>query len=74
VVALILIILTLNPPYLVIVADTANDSVIGAWLLHDVNILVGIYVLVRGMDNIDEDLPRRWRKTWDRFFPKQLSN
>jgi hypothetical protein len=33
-------------------------------------ILGGIYILVRGMDNVDKGLPLTWRKSWDRWFPK----
>lgn len=34
-------------------------------------ILGGIYILVRGMDNMDQDLPPKWRLIWDKAFPKR---
>jgi hypothetical protein len=34
-------------------------------------ILAGIYILVRGMDNMDQDLPPNWRRIWDKAFPKR---
>jgi len=37
-----------------------------------VGILGGIYILVRGMDNIDKDLPQKWRRVWDCVFPKRV--
>ena len=35
-----------------------------------IGILGGIYILVRGMDNVDKGLPSSWwsRRVWDRFF------
>jgi hypothetical protein len=38
-----------------------------------VGILGGIYIFVRGMDNIDRGLPNSWRDWWDRWFPKKQS-
>src|ERR1700692_3992341 len=31
----------------------------------------GIYLLVRGMDNMDRDLPNGWRHHWEILFPKR---
>src|SRR4051812_14945558 len=30
----------------------------------------GIYIVVRGLDNMDRDLPTKLRPLWDRCFPK----
>jgi hypothetical protein len=30
----------------------------------------GIYIIVRGLDNIDKGLPERYRSRWDKVFPK----
>jgi hypothetical protein len=35
-----------------------------------VGILGGIYILIRGMDNMDKGLPASWRPPWDWLFPK----
>jgi hypothetical protein len=35
-----------------------------------VGILGGVYILVRGLDNIDKGLPGSWRRAWDWCFPK----
>ena len=31
-------------------------------------VIVAVYLLVRGLDNIGEDLPPRWRELWPRLF------
>jgi hypothetical protein len=33
--------------------------------------MAGIYIIVRGLDNISQDLPFRWRARWYRWFPKK---
>ena len=33
--------------------------------------MAGIYIIIRGLDNMDRDLPPSWRPLWDSFFPKQ---
>jgi hypothetical protein len=40
-------------------------------VLTGIGVLGGIYIIVRGLDNIDNDLPPTWRPHWDRFFPKR---
>jgi hypothetical protein len=35
-----------------------------------VGILGGVYILVRGFDNLDKGLPSSWRGRWDSLFPK----
>jgi hypothetical protein len=35
-----------------------------------VTILGGIYIFVRGLDNVDKGLPDTWRPWWTRCFPK----
>ena len=62
----IAIILGEFPPYTVL---TANDtSAIGSQALHILTLMGGIYIIVRGMDNIDQNLPSRWRPAWQRVF------
>jgi hypothetical protein len=36
-----------------------------------IGVMAGIYIIVRGLDNIDRGLPRGWRPHWDRLFPKK---
>ena len=43
----------------------------GEALSRSVSLVLGIYLLVRGMDNVDRDLPPSWRPWWNRLFPKQ---
>jgi hypothetical protein len=60
------IILSEFPPYTVI---TANDiSVVGSQALHILTLMGGIYIVVRGMDNINQNLPPRLRPAWQRIF------
>jgi hypothetical protein len=42
-------------------------SVVGEQLQHFYGILAGLYLFVRGMDNIRDGLPVPWRTTWDRI-------
>jgi hypothetical protein len=41
------------------------------YLLMGAGVLTSVYILVRGMDNMDQDLPPTWRLVWDRAFPKR---
>jgi O-antigen/teichoic acid export membrane protein len=69
VVALAVIYLTFVPAYTVMVlADMSPSRLL---LSKGVGILGGIYLIVRGMDNMDEDLPPTWRRVWDHAFPKR---
>jgi hypothetical protein len=43
-------------------------SVLGNYLVMGIGITTGIYIFVRGMDNLDNDLPAGWRGPWDRVF------
>jgi hypothetical protein len=43
-------------------------------LANSVGLLAGIYVLVRGLDNVDRGLPERWRPVWDKVFRGQFNN
>jgi hypothetical protein len=38
-----------------------------------VAVLGGIYIFIRGMDNVDKGLPTSWRPTWDWVFPKRAT-
>jgi hypothetical protein len=48
-----------------------ESSFWGMTLSHDVTIVGGIYLLVRGLDNMDRDLPLGWRHHWDILFLKR---
>jgi hypothetical protein len=50
-------------------AGLVNDD----FLKKMLGLMTGIYIVVRGLDNIDNDLPYRWRRKWDSFFPKNTS-
>lgn len=68
VVALAMIYLWFSPPVSFLVVD--EMSTWGLALSRSVGLVLGVYLLVRGMDNVDRDLPRTWRARWDRLFPK----
>jgi hypothetical protein len=57
------------PPYEFITTDRVSP--IGSVVQPYLGILFGIYILVRGLDNIDRGLPVHWRDSWDKWFPKQ---
>jgi hypothetical protein len=40
------------------------------YLAKAIALLGGIYIIVRGLDNMDRGLPQRMRPRWDRYFPK----
>jgi hypothetical protein len=46
----------------------ADISPIERLLSMSAGMLAGVYILVRGLDNIDQDLPAGWRFVWDRVF------
>lgn len=37
-------------------------------MAKSVGLLAAIYIFVRGMDNMDKNLPVSWRRRWDRIF------
>jgi hypothetical protein len=65
-VSLVVISLTFYPPttYLVV----AEFSWQGWFLSKSVGVLAGIYVMVRGLDNIEKGLPPAWQDKWMRAF------
>jgi hypothetical protein len=67
VVALLVIVLTFYPQtnYLLLEEEPPRWG----WLLSkSVGTSAGIYVMVRGLDNIGKGLPPKWRGKWDRIF------
>jgi hypothetical protein len=68
-VALIVIFLTVFPQtsYLLLEGDQ-GQSWLGWLLCKSVGALTGIYVLVRGLDNMDHDLPKVLVPVWERLF------
>jgi hypothetical protein len=69
-VAVVVIHLTFLPA--AIVLGTGAVSFASLLMSKAVGIIGGIYILVRGMDNIDKDLPPKWRRVWDCVFPKRV--
>jgi hypothetical protein len=55
-----------QPPYLALGGDDLPFWAPWAWTA--VGTLAGLYVFVRGMDNIGQDLPARWRPVWRWLF------
>jgi hypothetical protein len=54
------------PPYAIL---AANDAwALGSRAAHMLTLMAGVYIVVRGMDNMAQDLPRRWRPAWRRIF------
>lgn len=35
-------------------------------------LLGAVYIMVRGLDNLDKGLPKQFRSTWDSLFPKHV--
>ena len=70
VVAVVVIYLSFVPPYTAMAL--ADMSLSRLQMSKAIGILGGVYILVRGMDNVDQDLPSKWRSLWDRTFPKPI--
>jgi hypothetical protein len=65
-VSLVIFYLTFHPPYINLVVDKPTFS---SWLLSQgVGLLAGVYVMVRGLANIEKGLPPQLRVSWDRVF------
>jgi hypothetical protein len=52
--------------YLLIAEASTGSDVL---LSKAVGILAGVYILVRGLDNMSRELPTRWVPWWGRLFP-----
>src|SRR6266446_523992 len=67
VVAVVVIYLAFNPPHNFMMTNQGY-SYVGERLEKFYGILAGIYIFVRGMDNICNGLPVTARARWDRVF------
>ena len=67
IVALVVIYITFLPPDTYMALE--GSSAYGQFLRKAAGVIGGIYIFVRGMDNVSRGLPSRWRKTWNRVFP-----
>ena len=63
------LVLTFHPQTTYLLTGEASPS--GLILSRGIAIVGGIYLLVRGLDNMERDLPRRWRPFWDMLFPQR---
>ena len=43
----------------------------GLTLSRGITVVGGIYLLVRGLDNMDRAVPRSWRPHWETLFPRR---
>ncbi|MGD0027098.1 MAG: hypothetical protein ABSC37_21165 [Xanthobacteraceae bacterium] len=68
VVALAVIVVTFYPHAQASPLLVEGPSWWGGPLSHIIGVTAGIYVMVRGLDNIDKGLPPKWRGKWDRIF------
>jgi hypothetical protein len=65
--------------YIVLYPVETNDLLLVAgepglkevWLSKAIGLLAGVYVMVRGLDNMSRDLPPPWMPWWDRLFPRK---
>jgi hypothetical protein len=48
-----------------------QGSIFAKFLSTALSYVTSVYLMVRGLDNMSEDLPPAWQAKWDRFFPKQ---
>jgi hypothetical protein len=50
------------------IAAAADAWTLGSRAAHMLALMGGVYIVVRGLDNIDQGLPERWRPAWRRVF------
>jgi hypothetical protein len=60
---------TFYPQTSYFLADDASPS--GLFLSRGIAVVGGIYLLVRGMENMERDLPGKLRPLWNTFFSKR---
>jgi len=47
---------------------SASSWALGSRAAHVLALMGGVYIMVRGIDNIDQGRPGRWRPAWRRIF------
>lgn len=67
-VAFVVIYLAIKPPIMALTLDQGY-SYLGYQLQQIYAVLAGVYIFVRGMDNIGNDLPDTWKARWNKVFP-----
>ena len=67
-VALAVIFLTFYPQGYTVLTTEAVPPLWGRLLSKSVGTSAGIYVMVRGLDNIHKGLPSKWRGKWEHVF------
>jgi drug/metabolite transporter (DMT)-like permease len=72
VVGIVIIFLTWFPQTTVLIV--AEPSFFGYLLSKGTGILAGVYILVRGLDNMERGLPQDRRSTWQRIFYGKMSS
>jgi ABC-type transport system involved in cytochrome c biogenesis permease subunit len=66
VIAMLVVTFTFAPPVDYLTGDTSYGL---QYLLYEAaSLSAGIYIFVRGMDNMAQDLPLSWRPIWHRLF------
>jgi hypothetical protein len=72
VIALVVIVLTFAPqtgfPQTASSLLVQGPSVWGVLLPKGIGASAGVYIMVRGLDNMEKGLPVSWRATWNRLF------
>jgi hypothetical protein len=70
-IGIVVIFLTIFPQtsYLLLI----EEPLFGWLLLKSAGVSAGIYVLVRGLDNVEQGLTKSWRTRWDRVFGQSSS-
>src|SRR4051794_24249479 len=50
------------------ITTAAKTWTLGSRAAHVLALMGGVYIVVRGLDNMDQGLPGRWRPVWRRIF------
>jgi hypothetical protein len=71
-IACIVICIIFYPPDIYIVIE--EPSAYGQVFRRAAGIVAGIYIFVRGMDNIERGLPLRWQSIWHNIFHRKFTH
>jgi len=50
------------------ITTAASTWSLGSRAAHMLALMGGVYIVVRGLDNVGQGLPERWRPAWRRIF------
>jgi hypothetical protein len=65
--ALVLLVLVFDPQTSYLLLEEDSPFFTGA-LEQTIGVFAAIYLIIHGLNNVEKDLPSKWRDVWDRTF------